>query len=72
MLIFYFFLFFLNKAIFSPGDEWILGHLVGFALLYSMSEPESPAPIYLFTFAALARLLARYFIRVYFLRASGF
>lgn len=70
MLIYYF--FFLNKAIFSPRDEWILGHLAGFALLYSMSEPESPGPIYLFIFAVLGRLLARYFIRVYFLCASGF
>lgn len=37
-----------------------------------MSDSESPAPIYLFIFAILSRLSARYFIRAYFLRASGF
>lgn len=37
-----------------------------------MSYPESPTPAYLFSFVILSRLSARYFIRVYFLCASGF
>lgn len=58
-------IFFKIKLFFPP-------EVVGFALLYSMSYPESLAPAYLFSFVILSRLSPRYFIRVYFLCASSF
>lgn len=65
-------IFFKIKLFFSPRGIWIWVQLVGFALLYSMSYPESPAPAYLFSFVILWRLSVRYFIRVCFLCASSF
>lgn len=39
--------------------------LLSLPFLYSRSDTESLAPIYLFIFAILARLSARWFIEVY-------
>lgn len=51
-------IFLKNKAIFFPRCIWIWGHLVGFALLYSMNYSESPAPAYLFGFVIFVKVIS--------------